>query len=416
MRWLSRLLTTTFVVLSLLHSDSSAVGAAPCRSGIAGGRGPSLAGWRCRRRCRFRCARPSTNCQPSEPDAAVAYWTRAIAQLPCNADAYAKRAEAWAKLGEDNKAIEDLGTAVRLDPNNARNYAARAELLILDENRRADALADISKALEIEPSNTQFRTFRGMVLAANHRESDAAAEMNTILKTEPGNAGAALMKAFFALAANGSPGTIPKEVEKELDAGDRAGFSLIAAASQMQQNKFAEAIAELTSYIASSRPDVRDGYALRAEAYIGAKQYALALADLDAVIRVAPDHFGAYARKAWLLATCPDARVRNGKLAVELATRACELKHWKRAPRQTLAAAYAEAGDFDKAVEQETQVLAELKSAATEPKAGQDSKDRQAIVVWRWPPSPPPGHDHESKLKEAAEFLECYRQHKPWRE
>ncbi|HOF87103.1 MAG TPA: hypothetical protein PLZ36_03225 [Armatimonadota bacterium] len=54
---------------------------------------------------------------------------------------------------------------------------------------------------------------------------------------------------------------------------------------------------------------------------------------------------------AWLLATCPDAKVRNGKRAVELATIACDNTDWKDPTTiDTLAAAYAETGDFANAV------------------------------------------------------------------
>ena len=51
---------------------------------------------------------------------------------------------------------------------------------------------------------------------------------------------------------------------------------------------------------------------------------------------------------AWLLATAADPAVRNGTEAVQLAERACELSHYKKAIFMgTLAAAYAEAGKFD---------------------------------------------------------------------
>jgi hypothetical protein len=51
------------------------------------------------------------------------------------------------------------------------------------------------------------------------------------------------------------------------------------------------------------------------------------------------------------LATTNADRLRNGKRAVELATRACELSEWKDPDfLDTLASAYAEIGNFGEAV------------------------------------------------------------------
>ena len=67
---------------------------------------------------------------------------------------------------------------------------------------------------------------------------------------------------------------------------------------------------------------------------------------------------------AWFLATCPDAGSRNGNTAVIEARVACELSRWDD-PRylDTLAAAYAENGEFDQAVKYAARALEKLSEA-----------------------------------------------------
>src|SRR5207253_84667 len=66
-------------------------------------------------------------------------------------------------------------------------------------------------------------------------------------------------------------------------------------------------------------------------------------------------------RQAWPLATHPDPDIRNGALAVLLAKQACQATGYRQ-PQflDTLAAAYAEAGQFDRARETARKALALL--------------------------------------------------------
>jgi tetratricopeptide (TPR) repeat protein len=79
--------------------------------------------------------------------------------------------------------------------------------------------------------------------------------------------------------------------------------------------------------------------------------YGEAISDYEAAVRVDPNYALGFSDLAWLRAAYPTAEFRDGAKAIENAAKACELTDWKDHNYvATLAAVYAEVGDFATAV------------------------------------------------------------------
>jgi len=131
-------------------------------------------------------------------------------------------------------------------------------------------------------------------------------------------------------------------------------------------------------------PNYTEAYCNRGAAFGALKQYDRAIRDLDKAIQLDPKYARAYNNLAWLLATADDRSIRNGRRAVELALKACDLSPCQDAYLlDTLAAAYARVGDFDKAMEWQSR-------ASVNPQRALDTETQARMKAYRegkaWPP------------------------------
>jgi tetratricopeptide (TPR) repeat protein len=122
------------------------------------------------------------------------------------------------------------------------------------------------------------------------------------------------------------------------------------------------------------RLNYADAYFNRGIAWVNKGEFAKAITDYSEAVKLNPKCDDAYALLGWLQATCPDEQYRDGKKAVENANKARQLsggKNW--AVIDTLAAAYAESGDFGKAVESQEEAI----QLANKDKTAKDSHKKK---------------------------------------
>ncbi len=127
---------------------------------------------------------------------------------------------------------------------------------------------------------------------------------------------------------------------------------------QWHKKDHAKAVADFTSALRLD-PEIQMVRYRRAVAYHDLKDYAKAHADFAAALKLDPDYPNLLNAFAWQLATCPDAKYRDGPLALQLAEKTKDL--------ETLAAAFAETGAFDEAVASQKRAV-ELFDRDPEPK------------------------------------------------
>ena len=268
-----------------------------------------------------------------------------LARDPLDHVSHSSLGARYFEQGDVEQALQHMEEAVRLDPTFAPAEHNLATALMIGGNLQG-ALEHYRRAIELQPDYPQAHNNLGGVLQSMGRPAEAVRHYRLAIEFQPRHADAHYNLANVLL----SEGTLDEAIthyRRALEvAPDVPRTRNGLARSLMLQGKWDEAVAEYRRTLEQD-PDL-----------------VAPLTDL-----------------AWLLATSPQDRLRNPAEAVQLAERATELtNHSHVAVLDTLAAAYASDGRFDRAIEV-TRTAVELARQANDPDLADDMQRRLQLYL-----------------------------------
>jgi tetratricopeptide (TPR) repeat protein len=262
------------------------------------------------------------------------------------------------------------------------NYNAHNDLGydLLQKGRVDEAMFHFQKALQIYPDFAAARYNLGLALFKKDKVDEAIAQYQKVLQIKPDSAdvrydlGNALLQKGKVDEAIAQYQTALQIHPDFAEAHNNLGHALC------QKGSVDEGITHYQKAL-QIKPDYADAHYNLGVALFRKGRADEAIIHYQKALQTNPDNAEVLNNLAFLLATCPDARIRNGAQAVQYAGRACELTHYGVSIIVgTLAAAYAEAGRFDDAIATAQKACA-LASASGE----QDllAKNQQLLALFR---------------------------------
>ena len=255
-------------------------------------------------------------------DEAIAQYKQALTIKPDFASAYNNLGNALLQNGQWEEAIIQYRKALELEPQNASAHGNLAELL-LRQGQVEEALAHFRKAVELQPYDARSRGKLADALMRIGQTHQAIAQYQQALDLSP-DSGDLHHRFGSALAQAG-----------QLD----------AAAAQYQ---LALKLEPTNAVIHCNLGNVLLRKGLQRQAMM----------QFQAALKIDPASVESLNNLAWLLATSPEASIRDGLHALALAEQARQLSRGTNpAILDTVAAAYAECARYPEAVVAAEQAL-----------------------------------------------------------